>query len=83
MTSSCGRSSLSIRRVHGAAATPYEGLVARLGLRSKKQAYNLLTTAKRTLQRCLREVIGEYEPDEARIDDEIESLLRILSGDGA
>jgi DNA-directed RNA polymerase specialized sigma24 family protein len=66
--------------LHGAEPVSYEELVARHGLGSAAKASNLLVTARRMFVRELREMIAEYEPDEAKIDAEIADLLRILSG---
>jgi RNA polymerase sigma-70 factor (ECF subfamily) len=58
---------------------PYAKLAWRYGLKSPIQAANMLTTAKRMYARVLRQVVAEYEPDEARIDGEIAELRGILA----
>jgi RNA polymerase sigma-70 factor (ECF subfamily) len=63
----------------GGEPAPYEQLARDLNLASVDAAGNLLTTAKRTFTRALRSVIGEYEKDEDRIDDEIRELRAALS----
>jgi RNA polymerase sigma-70 factor (ECF subfamily) len=57
---------------------PYDELVSRYGFASPSQASNVLVTAKRMFKRKLREVISEYETDEAAIDAEIADLREIL-----
>jgi DNA-directed RNA polymerase specialized sigma24 family protein len=69
--------------LHGAAPVPYDELVARHGLVSPGQAANLLVTAKRMFRKALRDLIAEYEPNEAMVDEEVADLLRILSGGNA
>lgn len=59
--------------------TPYEKLIARLGLASPAQASNLLATAKRMYARHLRAAIAEYERDEQNVKDELETLRSILA----
>ncbi|HSZ60080.1 MAG TPA: hypothetical protein VK797_30835 [Tepidisphaeraceae bacterium] len=63
----------------GGEPAPYEQLARDLNLASVDAAANLLTTAKRTFTRALRSVIGEYEKDKDRIDDEIRDLRAALS----
>ena len=63
--------------------TPYEQLAARFGFSSNDQAANALVTAKRLFGRLLREVISEYAPDAADLEDEIRDLRAALSGSGA
>jgi RNA polymerase sigma-70 factor (ECF subfamily) len=58
----------------------YEALAERYGLRSPAQAANLLVTAKRMYARLMRSAVGEYERDEAEVDEEIRDLRRILAG---
>jgi DNA-directed RNA polymerase specialized sigma24 family protein len=65
--------------LHGNEPISYDELVARHGLVSPGQASNLLVTAKRMLRKALRDLIAEYEPNEAMIDEEIADLLHILS----
>jgi len=63
----------------GVPPTPYEDLVAALGLRSPSEAANLLVTGKRMFQRMLRRTVGEYVKDKSGIEAEIEDLIEILS----
>lgn len=58
---------------------PYDQLVRRLGLRSPDEAWNLLATAKRAFASELRAVVGEYEKDEHRIEEEIAELRAALA----
>ncbi len=60
----------------------YEELVQRAGFSSPVRAANALVTAKRMFVRNLRAVIGEYEAEEAEIDEEINDLHAILSKGG-
>ena len=64
----------------GAEPVSYQRLVEQHGLVSPDQASDLRSTAKRKFRATLREVIGEYEPDEEMIDEEIADMIRILSG---
>src|SRR5271170_5630003 len=52
----------------------YDELVRRAGFSSPVRAANALVTAKRMFVRNLRAVIGEYEAEEAEIDEEINDL---------
>ena len=61
----------------GLAPIEYDELIARLGLASIEQAWNLLTTGKRTFNRCLRLAVAEYT-DEENIDEEVRELRAIL-----
>jgi len=63
----------------GSSPVPNEELVQRLGLNSPEEAWNLLATAKRTFARALRSVVGEYEKDERRIEEEIADLRAALA----
>ncbi len=65
--------------MEGAEPLDYATLVERFKLASPTQASNLLVTATRSFRKALREVIGEYEPDEKAVDEEIADLLRVLS----
>jgi hypothetical protein len=65
--------------MEGAEPLDYATLVERFNLASPTQASNLLVTATRSFRKALREVIGEYEPDEKAVDEEIADLLRVLS----
>jgi DNA-directed RNA polymerase specialized sigma24 family protein len=58
---------------------PYDQLVERLGLRSPDEAWNLLATAKRAFASELRAVVGEYEKDDRRIEEEIADLRAVLA----
>jgi len=62
----------------GAAPVPYDELVARFGYETPEQASNVLTTAKRTFQRCLRQVVADY-CDESEVDDEIRELRALVA----
>jgi DNA-directed RNA polymerase specialized sigma24 family protein len=57
----------------------YEQLIERFNLESPVRATNLLVTAKRMFVRVLRAMIAEYEPDELKIDLEIEALQKALA----
>ena len=59
----------------------YEELARGHGLRSAKQAANLLVTARRMFRRVLRSVIAEYA-DEDEIAEETADLKRILARAG-
>lgn len=63
----------------GSPPVPNEELVQRLRLKSSEEAWNLLATAKRTFARALRSVVGEYEKDERRIEEEIADLRAALA----
>ena len=63
----------------GAEEVPYPELVTRFHFSSPREACNILITGKRMFVRILREVIGEYESDEAGIDAEILDLQKILA----
>ena len=65
--------------VRGEPPPAYEVMVERFGITSATQASNLLVTGKRMFARSLRQVIGEYEENEAEIDSEIQELQRILA----
>lgn len=56
----------------------YGRLIEQFGFASPSQASNVLITAKRMLARCLREVVGEYEFDPAKVEREILDLHEIL-----
>ena len=66
----------------GSPAAAHVDLVRQFRLASPEQAANLLITAKRMFARCLRSVVGEYEPDNKRIDTEIADLRRLLAKPG-
>lgn len=57
----------------------YSELIEQTDLSSPSEASNLLTTAKRRYERCLRKVVGDYAGDDDAVDDEICDLQRILS----
>ena len=57
----------------------YEELAAKLHLNSPTQAANLLITGKRMYVRLLRQAVGEYEPAETGISEEIVALQKILN----
>ena len=62
-----------------AAPMPYEELVARFGLQSPSEAFNLLVTAKRMFARTLRAVVRETVSDDGEVEAEIQELKRIVS----
>jgi DNA-directed RNA polymerase specialized sigma24 family protein len=66
--------------LHGHKPPSYAALLREFPFDSPTQASNAVITAKRMFARSLRSVVGEYEADEQRIDDEIIDLRRILSG---
>ena len=57
----------------------YEELAAKLHLNSPTQAANLLVTGKRMYVRLLRQAVGEYEPADSGIGEEIAALQHTLS----
>lgn len=63
----------------GGAALPYEALVARYGFQSPTQAFNALITAKRMFKRLLEDVVRDTVETDARVEEEIRDLKRILS----
>jgi DNA-directed RNA polymerase specialized sigma24 family protein len=72
-----------LAELDGQPPLPYEQLVARFNLKSPTQAMNLVITAKRMYERCLRTVVAEYTPEGAEVDAEIQQLAEILSQGGA
>jgi DNA-directed RNA polymerase specialized sigma24 family protein len=62
--------------LEGASPTPYEELVKGLTFKSPAEASNVMMTGKRMFKRTLREVVGEYAPDD--VEAEIGELRRIL-----
>jgi len=62
--------------LEGAAPTPYEELVRCFDFKSPAEASNVMITGKRMFHRMLREVVGEYAPDD--VEAEIGELRRIL-----
>lgn len=60
--------------LNGANPTGIAELAERLNL-SQKQVHNKIVNARRTFRSCLRATIGEYEPNEDLIEDEIRDLL--------
>lgn len=64
--------------LQGADPIPYEQLVARFGYRTPEQAANVLTTAKRSFQRALREVVADY-CDEAEVEQELRDLRAMVA----
>jgi RNA polymerase sigma-70 factor (ECF subfamily) len=56
----------------------YAQLVDEFGFTSPTQASNVLVTAKRTFERSLRAVIGQYEKGEPDIRSEVDDLIKIL-----
>jgi DNA-directed RNA polymerase specialized sigma24 family protein len=67
----------------GIEALPYDDLVAKFGLQTPLQAYNLLTTGKRMFARCLREAAADYVAGPELIDEEINDLKSVLAQFGA
>jgi len=57
---------------------PYQELLKQFDFESPSEASNVLITAKRMFQRCLREVVAEYVGDGPEIDLEIEALIAAL-----
>ena len=57
----------------------YDQLVERFKLVSPAQASNLLVTGRRMFVRVLRGLIAEYEPDDARVDAELNDLQAVLA----
>jgi DNA-directed RNA polymerase specialized sigma24 family protein len=55
---------------------PYEQLVERFQLATPRQAANVLITGKRLFNRTLRQIVGEYTPQ-----DEIDAEIRQLTHD--
>lgn len=68
--------------IYGRPKMAYQEVVQRLDLRSPSQVSKLSETSKRRFARALRAVIGEYAPDPDQIEDEINDLMRSLSGIG-
>jgi DNA-directed RNA polymerase specialized sigma24 family protein len=68
-----------LAELDGQPPLPYDELVSRFHLKSPTHAMNLLITAKRMYERCLRAVVAEYTPDAAEVDNEIQQLSEILS----
>jgi len=66
--------------LHGTDPVGYGELVKKLKLTSPAHASNLLVTAKRMFVRCLRQIVSEYESEDALIDQEIADLKQALSG---
>jgi hypothetical protein len=56
-----------------------QGELARSLSVTEEQVSNLLVTAKRSFKRALRAVIGQYELNPDRIDEEIDDLHRIFT----
>src|SRR5207249_3060709 len=65
-----------------ASQVSYERLAQDLHLESTAAGFNLLATAKRTFARALRGVVGEYEPDDRSIEEEIADLRAALARRG-
>ena len=63
--------------VDGTRAASYEILMERFGIQTPGQAHNLLVTAKRWYERCLKDVIAEYAPGQE--EDEIRELIAIVA----
>jgi len=57
----------------------YDVLAREIGVDSPTKAANLLVSAKRLYERLLRRAIGEYERNEAAIDEEIVELRKALA----
>ena len=61
----------------------YDELIRRYGCQSPTQAWNVLTTCKRTFMRVLRSVVSEYSGVGDEVELEIHDLQEILSRGGA
>lgn len=57
----------------------YETIVTELNIETPRQAINLLTTAKRSFLRHLRDVVRPYSATEEHIEHELGDLRKILS----
>lgn len=64
--------------LEGTAPADYGELVRRFGLRTPRQASNVLVTGKRLFARALRSVVSEYAQGNA-IDDEVNDLKAIAA----
>lgn len=64
--------------LHGSDPVEYDELVERYGLRTPRQAINLLATGKRAFARHLRVAVGRYVDGEERVDEEISDLKEIV-----
>ena len=62
-----------------AAQTPYEGLIARFGLKSPLEASNMLLSAKRIFKGHLVQVIREYTEQDDAAAEEIRRLEEFLA----
>jgi hypothetical protein len=62
----------------GVAAVPYDDLVREFNFETPLQAANVLTTAKRVVDRELRRLLSEEAADDASIDAELGEFLRIF-----
>ncbi len=68
--------------LEGAEKVSYEELIQRFKFASVEQLSNALTTAKRKFIRILKEQIGEYEGDPAKVEAEFRELKSILANAG-
>ena len=64
--------------LHGSDPVGYGEVVEQLGLRTPREAINLLVTAKRSFVRHLRLAVGRYVEDPEEIDQEIADLREIV-----
>lgn len=64
--------------LHDAEPAEYDQIVRRLGIRTPRQAINLLASAKRCFLRHLRSAVGNYVSGDEKIDEEISDLRRIV-----
>lgn len=65
--------------LHGHEPVEYHELVERFGLKTPRQAINLLATGKRAFIRHLRVAVGRYVEGDDRVDQEITDLKAIVS----
>ena len=64
--------------LRGEEAVSHSEIAARCGFESSIQAANALVVAKRQFRRTLADVVAEYSPDTASIEQEIAELRRIV-----
>jgi DNA-directed RNA polymerase specialized sigma24 family protein len=65
--------------MNGSEPAPYAELVRRHGYATPKHAANVLITAKRRFEQCLRSVLGEYVSDDQELDHELATLGDVLA----
>jgi hypothetical protein len=66
--------------LRGTEPLPYAQMIERFGFKSPTQAANAVVTANRMFARMLRRVIGQYEQDAERVEEEIRDLRRTIAG---